>query len=90
MYETIAMKLQLSPQELERESLRVFLHHQIRLVESELLNLAHKYGIRTVAELDGLVQSGQVHENEAFEDYFEFDYLEAKRDTLRESLNELV
>ena len=90
MYETIALKLQLSPQELERESLRIFLRHQIRLIESELLNLAHKYGINTVVELDSLVQSGQIHEAEAFEDYFEFDYLEAKRDALRESLDELV
>lgn len=34
MYETIALKLQVSPQELERESLRLFLHHQMRLIES--------------------------------------------------------
>lgn len=90
MYETIATKLQLSPQDLERESLHVFLRHQIRLIESELLNLAHKYGVHTIAELDALAQSGQIHEAEAFEDYFEFDYLEAKRDALRESLDELA
>ena len=90
MYETIAMKLQISPQELERDSLRVFLRHQIRLIESQLFSLAHKYGVRTVAELDRLVQDGTVHEQEAFEDYFEFDYLEATRDALRESLRELA
>ncbi len=90
MYETIALKLQLSPQELERESLRLFLHHQMRLIESQLFSLAHKYGVRTVAELDHLVQKGALHEDDTFEDYFEFDYLEATRDTLRESLRELA
>jgi len=90
VYENIALRLQLSPQELERQSLRLFLGHRLRLVESQLLSLAHKYGVRTVTELDGLVQRGQIHEAEAFEDYFEFDYLEAERDTLLDSLKELA
>jgi hypothetical protein len=90
MYETIALKLQVSPEELERESLRLFLQHQMRLIESQLFGLAHKYGVRTVAELDQMVQSGALHEDDAFEDYFELDYLEATRDTLRESLRELA
>ena len=90
MYENIALRLQLSPQELERESLRVFLNHRLRLVESQLLNLAQKYGVRTITDLDKLVQGGQIHEAEAFEDYFEFDHLEAERDALLDSLKELA
>ena len=90
MYESIALKLQLSPQELELESLRLFLRHRLRLIESQLLRLVHKYGVHTVTELDELVQNGQIHEAEAFEDYFEFDHLEAERDTLLNSLKELA
>ncbi len=90
MYERIALRLRLSPQDLERESLRLFLQHQLRRIESQLLSLAYKYGVHTVTELDALVQSGQVHEAEAFEDYFEFDHLEAERDLLLESLKELA
>ncbi len=30
MYHNIALRLQLSPEELERESLRLFLNHQLR------------------------------------------------------------
>jgi hypothetical protein len=89
MYESIAPKLNLTPQELEKASLRLFLTHKLRLVESQLLNLARRYGVQTVAELDELVQSGQIHEDEAFEDYFEFDHLEAEQSALRESLKEL-
>jgi hypothetical protein len=90
VYETIAPKLELTPQELERKSLKLFLQHRLRLVESKLLKLVHQYGVQTVAELDALVQSGEVHETEAFEDYFEFDQLEAERDALIESLQDLV
>jgi hypothetical protein len=43
-----------------------------------------------VGELDALVQKGQVREDEAFEDYFEFDHLEAERDLLLDSLKELA
>ncbi|MBN1582435.1 MAG: hypothetical protein JXA89_17135 [Anaerolineae bacterium] len=90
MYESIAPKLQLSPQELEQASLRLFLNHKLRLIESQLLGLAHKYGVQTVAELDELIESGQIHEAEAFEDYFEFDHLEAERGVLLDSLKELT
>jgi len=90
MYESIASKLQLAPQELAQASLRLFLNHKLRLIESQLLSLAHKYGVQTVTELDELIKSGRVHEAEAFEDYFEFDHLEAERDVLLDSLKELV
>ena len=90
MYENIAPRLEVSPQELERESLRLFLRHRLRLIESQLFDLASRYGIQTVAELDELVQSGRIHEDEAFEDYFQFDYLEAERDVLIESLGEIA
>ncbi len=90
MYEEIAEKLQLSPTELERESLRLFLTHKLRLIESQLLSLARKYSVQSITELDALVQGGQIHEAEAFEDYFEFDRLEAERDALLDSLKELT
>jgi hypothetical protein len=90
MYESIASKLRLAPQELEQASLRLFLNHKLRLVESQLLGLARKYGVQTVAELDELIRSGRIHEAEAFEDYFEFDRLEAERDVLIDSLKELT
>jgi hypothetical protein len=89
-YESIALKLQLSPQELQQASLRLFLDHQLRLIESQLLNLARKYGVQTVSELDQLVQTGKIHEAEAFEDYFEFDHLETQREIMLDLLEKAV
>lgn len=86
----IATKLSLPPEELERESLRLFLNHRLRLVESQLLELARKYDVHTVSDLDALVQSGKIHESNAFEDYFNFDHLEAERDAVRELLKEIA
>jgi hypothetical protein len=90
MYEEIAIRLQVPPEELERESLRLFLEHRLRLVESQLLGFARRYGVQTINELDALVQNGEIREADAFEDYFEFDYLEAERDALVDSLKELA
>jgi hypothetical protein len=89
-YEAIAVKLKLSPQDLERESLRLFLNHRLRLIDSRRLELGQRYGVLTISELDTLVQTGKVHEAEAFEDYFELDTLEAERDVVLESLKEIA
>lgn len=89
LIEQVAARLNTAPEELERESLRVYLERKLRVVESELFSLVHRYGVQTVFELDGAIQSGRFHEPEAFEDYFRFDYLESERDTLLELLERL-
>ena len=89
LLEQVATRLNTTPERLERESLRLYLERKLRLVESELFSLAHRYGVQTVFELDEAVQAGRFHESEAFEDYFRFDHLESERDTLRELLEQL-
>jgi hypothetical protein len=89
MYEEIALKLQLRTEELERESLRLFLNNQLRIVESKLLDPARTYGVEALTELDSMVQEGRIHEAEAFEDYFEFDHLEVERHARLDSLKDL-
>jgi hypothetical protein len=80
--EQVAARLNTTPEQLGRESLRLYLERKLRLVKNELFSLARRYGVQTVFVLDEAVQSGHFHEPEAFEDYFRFDYLESKRDTL--------
>ena len=87
--ESVADRLQTKPEVLERESLRAYLEKKLFLTEAELLLLGHKYGVKTVFELDKAIQQGRFHEDEAFEDYFQFDYLEHERDVLRQTLEEL-
>jgi len=89
LIEQIAQKLETKPQTLERESLKLYVEKKLRVIESELLRLAHKYGVRNVTELDEMIRQGKYHEDEAFEDYFEFDNLESERDTLLSALESL-
>jgi hypothetical protein len=87
--EQIAQKLETEPQTLERESLKLYVEKKLRVIESELLRLAHKYDVQNVTELDEMIKQGKYHEDETFEDYFEFDNLESKRDTLISVLESL-
>jgi len=90
MHDVVAARLGLTPEELGRASLRLFLEHRLRMVDAQLWNLARSYGVSSVAELDKLIQAGQFHEEETFEDYFEFDHLEAERDAVLGTLRELA
>lgn len=89
LIEQIAEKLETKPQTLERESVKLYVEKKLRVVESELLRLAHKYGVQNVTELDEMIRQGTYHEAEAFEDYFEFDNLESERDKLVSVLESL-
>lgn len=80
----IAQRLDMSPAQVERESLHLYLQRRHRYLESELLLLANTYGVKTVEELDRAIESGRFHENEAFDDYFRFDFLESEIDSIRE------
>lgn len=89
LIEKVAKKLETEPQTLERESLKLYVGKKLRVIESELLQLARQYGVRNVTELDEMIRQGKYHEDEAFEDYFEFDNLESERDTLLSVLESL-
>ena len=89
LMEKVAPRLNTTPEQLERESLRLFFERRLRLAESELFTLVRQYGVKTVFELDEAIQAGRFHEPEAFEDFFRFDYLENERDTLKELLGEV-
>jgi hypothetical protein len=87
--EELAKDLRMKPDELMKESLETFLKHKLRVIESELFLLAKRYGVRDVQEFDKMIQEGKFHEEDAFEDYFKFDNLEAERDLILEYLDKL-
>ena len=79
LLEQVAIQLNILPEQLERESLKVYLQRNLRLIESELFGLARRYGVQSVTELDEKIQQGAFHEKDSFEDYFRFDHLESER-----------
>ena len=62
------------------------MENQLRLIESEFFLLSQKYGVKSVQEFDTLVQTGKLHEVEAFEDFFKLDHLENERDKVLRAL----
>lgn len=85
----IAEKFDTTPEQVQQESLRLYLERRQRFVESELLTLGFRYGVRIVEQLDSAIEGGRFHEAEAFEDYFRFDYLESELDSVHELLAQL-
>ncbi len=84
----VAKELHMKPNELLHESLRTYLYKRLSKVESEIFILAKKYGVKDVFELDTKVKEGLVNEDEAHEDYFTMDNLEADRDKIRKLIEE--
>lgn len=84
-----ANELQINSNELIRESVRAYLMQKLSKVESEIFLLAKKYGVKDVFELDSRVKDGFVSEDDAYDDYFAFDSLEADREKLKKLLKEI-
>ena len=51
----IAEKFDTTPEQVQQESLRLYLERRQRFVESELLTLGFRYGVRTVEQLDSAI-----------------------------------
>ncbi len=85
----IAQKLDMSPEALERASLRAYLEARGREIEAQLFLLVKKHGIQTVEEFDVAVEAGRIREADGFEDFFVFDRLEVERNKVLEALHSL-
>ncbi|MBC8449150.1 MAG: hypothetical protein H8D78_15500 [Chloroflexi bacterium] len=87
-YASLATRLKMSKQELERESLRVYLQYRLREVQADIVNLCRKYGVRDAAEMEARYREGTLPEAGTWEDFFQLDHLEARRDELLSLLGE--
>lgn len=85
----VAKELHMKPNELLHESLRTYLDRRLSKVEAEIFVLARKYGVKDVFELDTKAKDGLINEEDAHEDYFNLDNLEADRDKIKKLLEEL-
>jgi len=81
--EATAKSLQMNPNDLLRESLKVFIDQKLSAIEAEIFSIAKKHGVKDVFELDKRIGEGLVSEDDAYEDYFRLDYLEAEKQKLK-------
>ena len=87
--DTTAKELNMNSDELIKEGVRTYLEKLLAKLETEIFILAKKYGVKDVFELDSRVKEGLISEQDAYDDYFTFDNLEADRDKIKKLLKGL-
>ena len=87
--DTIAKEFHLNPNELLKESLRMYLHQKLAKIEADIFLIAKKYGVKDVFELDSKAKEGFIRESDAYDDYFALDNLETEREKINKLLEKV-
>jgi len=82
----ISSMLNMGKENLEKESLKTYLHVKLRHCESEIFNIAKKYGISSIEEFEERYKKGEIEEEGTWEDFFKLDHLEAEKETIKKAL----
>lgn len=82
----ISFILKIDREQLEKESMKTYLHIKLRHCEAEIFNIAKKYGISSVEEFENQYKRGELEEEGTWEDFFKLDHLEAEKDSLKKAL----
>lgn len=85
----IAKEFHLDPDELLKESLKTYLRQKLVKTEADIFLIAKKYGVKDVFELDSKVKKGLTTEQDAYNDYFTLDNLEAEREKIKELMEKI-
>ena len=86
---TLAKELQRPREVILEESLQALLERQLRQVKAEILQIAGKYGVSSVEEMEARYREGTLEEADSWRDLQRLDHLEYKRDRLTQLLQEL-
>lgn len=67
----------------------IILIEKLRLIESEIFRIGSKYGVKTVEDLDNLIEKGKLSEEVVGDDLFIFDYLLSEKKKTEKELQNL-
>ena len=82
----IAQKLSMPEDQLVQEGIRAVLRKQVAMLEAECRARCARFGVTSLEEMDALVREGRVSEEEILEDFQQVDYLTARINELRATL----
>lgn len=84
----LARQLNISPKQLEKESLRVFLLTKLGEVEAKRQKILKKYDIESVGDWDDKLKEGKLHEEgyKEISDYFQLDTFDFEKDQVIKDL----
>lgn len=84
--DALAEKLNLSKEEMLRESLKFFLERKLREIKTEIFKIRTKYGVSSVKEFEELYKKGKIEEKDTWRELQRLDHLEFKKDELEKVL----
>lgn len=85
---SVAKEFSLSEEAVTRESIRAFLLEQLRLFDADRRARCAKFGVKSLVEMDGLIQRGEVEEDDILEYFQEVDYLCGRIERVKAMLEE--
>lgn len=87
--EEIAQELHVPEHDVLHQALRALLHHYMREINTQILEITGRYGVVSVNEMEARYQAGTLEEADSWRDEQRLDHLEYKRDRLGEFLEAL-
>ena len=79
---SLAEELSIPEEKLIKESLKTYLNDKLIEIESEIFKLRKKWKVKDIYEMNKLTEEGKIAEEEALDDFFLLDNLEAERDKI--------
>jgi hypothetical protein len=87
--DALAEKLNLSKDDMLRESLKTFLERKLREIKTEIFKIRTKYGVSSVEEFEELYKRGKIDEKDTWQELQQLDHLEFKKDEIEKVLRTL-
>ncbi|MCX6581379.1 MAG: hypothetical protein NT166_14495 [Candidatus Aminicenantes bacterium] len=82
----VAETLNISRDEMIRESLRFYLEKKIRELKTEIFKIRTKYSVSSIEEFEGKYKTGEIEEKDSWQEFQQLDHLEFKKDELEKAL----
>ena len=87
--DTVAEKLNLSRDEMIRESIRFYLERKIRELKTDIFKIRTKYSVSSIEEFEEKYKSGEIEEKDSWQEFQALDHLEFKKEELEKALEQI-
>jgi hypothetical protein len=82
----LAKKLNLSREEIIRESLQFYLGKKIREIKTDIYKIRSKYGVSSIEDFEEKYKKGEIEEKDSWQEFQQLDHLEYKKEELEKTL----
>ena len=86
---TVAQEMRISEDDVVKQGVRALLERQLRQVKAQLFEIAGRYGVSSVEEMEARYRAGTLEEADSWRDLQRLDHLEFERDRLLQLLESL-